>query len=87
VAPAHFSDAATPADDGTYTATVGELTERLDLLGLPEDEFVAAALADMPERPANYERIIEANLGREAVDDDEAFELELGPNNCAVAAD
>jgi hypothetical protein len=37
--------------------------------------------------PANYERIIAANLGRESVADDDAFELELGPNNCAVTAD
>jgi hypothetical protein len=38
----------------------------------------------MPPRPANYERLIAVNLGREAVDDGEAFELELGPNSCAA---
>ncbi len=41
----------------------------------------------MPPRPNNYEAIIATNLGRASVDDDEAFELELGPNNCAAAAD
>jgi hypothetical protein len=38
----------------------------------------------MPPRPNNYEQIIATNLGRDGVDDDEAFEMELGPNNCAA---
>ena len=82
---AHFSDVAEPATDGTYTAPLGELTERMDALSLPEDEFVELILADMPPRPANYLQIIGTNLGQETVDDDEAFELELGPNNCAAS--
>jgi glyoxylase-like metal-dependent hydrolase (beta-lactamase superfamily II) len=87
VAPAHFADAAGAAPDGTYTATLGSLRERLELLSLPEEAFVDRVVADMPDRPANYERIIAVNLGRESATDDDAFELELGPNNCAVAAD
>jgi hypothetical protein len=41
----------------------------------------------MPPRPANYEDIIATNLGQHAVNDDEAFTLELGPNNCAASRD
>jgi hypothetical protein len=41
----------------------------------------------LPPRPANYEDIVPANLGRESPDDETAFEMELGPNNCAVAAE
>jgi hypothetical protein len=41
----------------------------------------------MPPRPANHETIIAVNLGRETAADDVAFELELGPNNCAATAD
>ncbi|QLG26513.1 MBL fold metallo-hydrolase [Halorarum halophilum] len=85
VAPAHFSDAATPNDDGTYTAELGELRERMDALTMAEDAFVEFIVADMPPRPANYEEIIATNLGRESPDDEEAFELELGPNNCAAS--
>ena len=84
---AHFSDAAGPAADGTYTAPIGELRERMDALSADEDEFVETVLADMPPRPANYEDIIATNLGQNAVDDDEAFTLELGPNNCAASQD
>ncbi len=82
---AHFSDAAEPTADGTYTAPIGELRERMDALSVDEDAFVETVLADMPPRPANYEKIIATNLGQNEVDDDEAFTLELGPNNCAAS--
>jgi len=84
---AHASDAAEDqaAADGTYTAAVGELVERMDALSMDEESFVETVLADMPPRPANYEEIIAANLGQNAVDDEEAFTLELGPNNCAAS--
>ncbi|SNZ17943.1 Glyoxylase, beta-lactamase superfamily II [Natronoarchaeum philippinense] len=84
---AHFSDAAEPAEDGTYTAPIGQLVEEMDALTMDEDEFVELILSDMPPRPANYEEIIATNLGQESVDDEEAFSLELGPNNCAASQD
>ncbi|MFB6295386.1 MAG: MBL fold metallo-hydrolase [Halobacteriales archaeon] len=86
VAPGHVEPAATPGADGSYTATLGEVRDHLDLLSLDRAAFVERILAELPPRPANYERIIETNLGRETVEDEEAFELELGPNNCAVSA-
>ncbi|WP_255193608.1 MBL fold metallo-hydrolase [Natronobeatus ordinarius] len=85
---AHFSDAAEPAEDGTYTAPIGQLEAEMDALSMDEDAFVELILSDMPPRPANYETIIPTNLGQNDVeDDDEAFELELGPNNCAASQD
>ncbi|ELY66489.1 MBL fold metallo-hydrolase [Natronococcus jeotgali] len=82
---AHFSDSAVPAEDGTYTAPIGELRETMAALTMDEDEFVELILSDMPPRPANYEDIIATNLGQQEADDEEAFELELGPNNCAAS--
>ncbi|GGI98305.1 MBL fold metallo-hydrolase [Halobellus salinus] len=82
---AHFSDAAEPAADGTYTAPVGDLVAEMGALAMNESEFVELILSDMPPRPANYEDIIATNLGQNAVDDEEAFTLELGPNNCAAS--
>ncbi|MBX0305806.1 MBL fold metallo-hydrolase [Haloarcula salinisoli] len=82
---AHFSDAAEPAPDGTYTAPIGQLVAEMDALTMDEDDFVETILADMPPRPANYEEIIATNLGQNAVDDEAAFTLELGPNNCAAS--
>ncbi|MFC7239120.1 MBL fold metallo-hydrolase [Saliphagus sp. GCM10025317] len=84
---AHFSDAAVPAEDGTYTAPIGDLVDRMDALTMDEDEFVDLILSNMPPRPANYEDIIATNLGQQTAEDDEAFELELGPNNCAASQD
>ncbi|MFD1572449.1 MBL fold metallo-hydrolase [Halorubrum laminariae] len=85
IAPAHFSESATPNEDGTYTAVLGELRNAMDALSVDEAAFVEFIVSDMPPRPANYEEIIAANLGQESPDDEEAFELELGPNNCAAS--
>jgi glyoxylase-like metal-dependent hydrolase (beta-lactamase superfamily II) len=69
---------------GAPVATVGDLRDRLDALALDEAAFVGRVTRDLPARPANHERIVAINLGREAVDDATADELELGPNDCAV---
>ena len=84
---AHFSDAAQPAADGTYTAPLGDLEAGMEALRMDEEGFVELVLSDMPPRPANYEEIIATNLGQRTADDDEAFTLELGPNNCAASQD
>jgi glyoxylase-like metal-dependent hydrolase (beta-lactamase superfamily II) len=86
VAPGHYSDAADPAADGTYTARLGTLRDRLPALSMDEESFVSYVLDDVPPRPANYQTVVETNLGRHAADDEEAFELELGPNNCAATS-
>ncbi|NUC72644.1 MBL fold metallo-hydrolase [Haloterrigena sp. SYSU A558-1] len=85
IAPGHYSDVADPRDDGTYTARLGSLRDRLAAFSMDEAAFVEHATSDLPPRPSNHERIVAANLGREDVDAETAFELELGPNNCAVA--
>jgi glyoxylase-like metal-dependent hydrolase (beta-lactamase superfamily II) len=84
VGPGHYGESAIPAADGSYTARIGDLRDELRALSLDEAVFVEHVVGDLPPRPANYERIIKTNLGRSRVDDDEAFELELGPNNCAA---
>jgi thiosulfate/3-mercaptopyruvate sulfurtransferase len=85
VAPGHVPTGRLPAPDGSYTATLGELRSRLAVFSESREAFVERVGGSMGAPPANYERIVAANLGRETVDEDEAFELELGPNNCAVA--
>ena len=87
IAGGHTSDAAEPAADGTYTATLGDLRAEMDALSMDEADFIELILADMPPRPANYEDIIATNLGQNQIDDEEAFSLELGPNNCAASQD
>ena len=87
IAPAHFSDSAEPNDDGTYTAELCDLERSMDALSMDKDGFVDFIVSDMPPRPANYEEIIATNLGQQTTDDEEAFTLELGPNNCAASDD
>jgi glyoxylase-like metal-dependent hydrolase (beta-lactamase superfamily II) len=84
VAPGHYSEQAERAADGTYTASLGTLRDRLRAFGMDVEAFVEYVTADIPPRPANFERIVAINLGTETAADDEAFELELGPNNCAA---
>ncbi|WP_276300419.1 MBL fold metallo-hydrolase [Halorussus lipolyticus] len=85
VAPGHRTPDETPNPDEneTYTARIGDVRDRLDVPA-EKEAFVSGVLESLPPRPANFEAIIPANLGREAIDDDSAFEIELGPNNCAV---
>lgn len=85
VAPAHASDCTPRRADGTYTARLGTVRERLGVLDADREAFVDRVLADMPPRPANYETIIETNLGREDTDRADALTMELGPNNCAAS--
>ncbi|GGC57186.1 MBL fold metallo-hydrolase [Haloferax sulfurifontis] len=87
VAPAHRGPRTVPGDDGAYVAELGALRERLAALAMDESAFVSFVCSDMPPRPANYERIIETNLGRDSLTDEEAFDVELGPNNCAATSE
>ena len=86
VAPGHHDAATAAAESGAYAATLGDLRGSVDALSMDADAFVEHVLSAMPPRPNNYERIIATNLGRERVDDAAAFEMELGPNNCAATA-
>lgn len=83
VAPGHHGEAPRFAEAGSHTARLGGL-RTLPAFAMTADEFVDYVTGDVPPRPANFERIIAVNLGRETVDDETGFELELGPNNCAA---
>lgn len=85
IAPGHMEAGATPSFEGAYLATLADLRERLDVLDLSRGAFVDRILDDLPPQPANYEQIIDVNLGRKSINSEDAFELELGPNNCAVS--
>ena len=85
VAPGHYSESTVPSDDGTFTAPLGALRDQLPGFTMDREAFVEYVCDDIPPRPANFERVIAINLGTETADDDTAFELELGPNNCAAA--
>jgi glyoxylase-like metal-dependent hydrolase (beta-lactamase superfamily II) len=80
IAPGH-TDAG--VEGGAAVARLGDLRDRLPVFGMDEAAFVER-VTRVGAEPANADRIVAINLGHESVDDDEAFELELGPNNCAA---
>jgi glyoxylase-like metal-dependent hydrolase (beta-lactamase superfamily II) len=80
IAPGH-TDAGVEAEP--VVARLGDLRERLAVFGMDEDAFVDH-VTHVGAEPANAARIVAINRGAETVGDDEAFELELGPNNCAA---
>jgi len=86
IAPGHRTPDAVVGESDGYTARLATVRERISL-PVDREAFVANVTDSLPPRPANYEEIIPVNLGREDADDETAFELELGPNNCAIAAD
>lgn len=85
LAPGHYDERATVAADGTYTAPLGAVRERVPAFENDEGTFVERTSRSLPPQPANAARIVAINLGTETVDDEEALELELGPNNCAAS--
>jgi glyoxylase-like metal-dependent hydrolase (beta-lactamase superfamily II)/rhodanese-related sulfurtransferase len=84
VFPAHYGAVVTVKAHEFVAKPLGELRLTLPALALSESEFVAWALANVKDRPPNYQHIVSINAGRESVDD-ESKQLELGPNRCAVA--
>ncbi|PSP15247.1 MBL fold metallo-hydrolase [Halobacteriales archaeon QH_10_67_13] len=86
VAPGHAGPTTEPTEDGTYGLRLETLRAQLEAFAEPRAAFVERITTGLPPRPQNDERIIAVNLGRASVDPEEAFELELGPNNCAVEA-
>ncbi|SIQ78573.1 Glyoxylase, beta-lactamase superfamily II [Haladaptatus litoreus] len=84
VAPGHVHAKTPLTEGGSFTAPLATVSESVSLLSLDRDEFVERVAGDLPPRPANYEDIVAVNLGTESVEEEAAFELELGPNNCAV---
>lgn len=88
VLPGHFS----VSDDGAYGAapgsevstTIRALRTGLSILHGDREAFSEHVVESAPGKPPNYERIITINRGRSTATEDEAIELELGPNRCAA---
>ena len=70
--------------DGPIAPTLAEVRPRVPELDGDVDAFTRSVLDGMPPRPANFEAIIESNLGR-GPDAEAASRLEVGANNCAAS--
>ena len=91
ILPGHFSvteDGRTPGvTPGTpIFSTVGLLRTNNQALKMSKEKFIEYMFENIPDKPPNYEEVIAVNLGeREITDENEAIELELGPNRCAAS--
>lgn len=84
IAPGHYDEGTRPDEDGTYTARLGDIKDRLPAFDTERERFVERVLDGLGAGPANYERIVAVNRGVETIEGEEAREIELGPNNCAA---
>jgi glyoxylase-like metal-dependent hydrolase (beta-lactamase superfamily II)/rhodanese-related sulfurtransferase len=84
VFPAHYGSAVEVHAHVFVARPLGDLRHSLAALVMSEDDFVAWAMANVKDRPPNYQRIVRINEGAETLGAD-AMEMELGPNRCAIA--
>jgi hypothetical protein len=83
--PGHYGDEVDVHPDQPVGALLGDLRGDLEALSLDRATFVEWAAARSVERPPNYARIVEANMGRVSDPLTALRELEVGPNRCAVS--
>lgn len=70
--------------DGPVAPTLGEVKASVGELALGAEPFADWLLADLPDKPANFDTIIGVNLGSEPVPEDDLGRLETGGNSCAA---
>lgn len=83
--PAHYGDVVEVKTGEFVAKPLGELRNALPALALDEASFVAWAVSHVKDRPPNYQKIVRVNQGADEISD-EASQLELGPNRCAIAS-
>lgn len=82
VLPGHTNSPA-PFDKVALTASLNNIWHQVELLHLPESEFVETVIARIPPTPPNHERIMQLNEAGCLADN--PIELEAGANHCAVS--
>lgn len=86
VLPSHFSDYREVTEAGYVGALLGALRSENEWVrgGDDEDSFTEAVAGRLGATPPNYETIVDINRGVRSVSAQEASDLEIGPNRCAV---
>lgn len=85
VLPAHFSGIDEITEDGYVGSDFKDIREANELLqGVDEESFTQAVAGQLGLTPPNYDTIVQINRGLVHPTTQEATELEIGPNRCAV---
>jgi glyoxylase-like metal-dependent hydrolase (beta-lactamase superfamily II) len=86
ILPAHFSVMSEDDGNGIFTNTYGWVLENNDALKYDSKEaFLEFVLSHLPKFPAEYVEIKRVNAGLVSPTEEEASELELGKNICALS--
>ena len=87
VLPAHFSSLQEANENQIFNRSLGELkktNEGLMMVQKPLEEFSQYILGSLPQFPKEYIDIKRINIGLLQVNEEQAAELELGKNVCAI---
>lgn len=86
ILPAHFSSLDEDTGDGIFAAPYGQVRRENDgLAPRSREEFTDYVLSHLPVFPSEYVEIKRVNIGLVVPSEEQASELELGKNICALA--
>jgi glyoxylase-like metal-dependent hydrolase (beta-lactamase superfamily II)/rhodanese-related sulfurtransferase len=85
ILPAHSGGPGEVGADGIVGARLGDLRRDNDSMRLDEDAFIGRILSGIPAAPPHYDRIRRINMGLAPPSPEEAAEMELGRNECALS--
>ncbi|ARU60321.1 hypothetical protein CBW65_04025 [Tumebacillus avium] len=85
VLPTHFADTQEINEDGYVGASLGEIRQNNEIMRTADRAaFTDAVAGAVGTTPPNYTEIVDINRGVRQVDPEQAMELEIGPNRCAL---
>jgi glyoxylase-like metal-dependent hydrolase (beta-lactamase superfamily II) len=85
VLPAHYSSPAEIREGGLVAERLGRIRAENEAFHVTDEaQFVDYILSDLPVQPESYGTMRLVNRGEVAVDAEQAFELEIGANQCAA---
>lgn len=85
VLPAHYMGIDEMNENGTIAKSLAQLLNDNHGLNIEDEaEFRSLVTKDLPPQPNSYQQIREVNMGKIACNYEEATDMEIGPNRCAV---
>jgi hypothetical protein len=86
VCPAHYTSRAESNDDGSLRRTLEDLLVHDPVVSMSDEEaFVEHVVTHLGDAPPIYQDIRKVNMGWVQVDGQQARELEVGRNECALS--
>ncbi len=85
VLPAHYTSGREIREGGLVAERLGKIRAENEAFHVGDRErFVDYILSDLPDQPPTYATMRLVNRGEVEVDEEKAFELEIGANRCAA---